>query len=274
MKKYDIVLGAGCSFMNGDAIDNEMGKPMHVRPAMVLAKKLNCKEENLARTGSSNDRIFRNIFNWVESNSNPAFSPNFKNPLIIIGLSGTARYPVWNDFRKQWFDIQPANVGSYDDRGLSRVNENITDGYGNVKDLRFWQEYYIKWIYNSEKENEKLQRNVIMLHHYLKAKNVDYYLFNSLEDGLGDIKDKINYISFGILELIKQGKFKERDNRSGDCWVNWLMHEMENIDGNHFDKDEHLRSPIPPYGRQFCSGHPSPRAQEKLAERIYEELKK
>mgnify|MGYP006246309777 CR=1 FL=1 len=25
MKKYDVVLGAGCSFMNGDAICDEMG---------------------------------------------------------------------------------------------------------------------------------------------------------------------------------------------------------------------------------------------------------
>jgi hypothetical protein len=49
---------------------------------------------------------------------------------------------------------------------------------------------------------------------------------------------------------------------------------MEVIDGNDSAHDEHLRSPKPPYGRHFCNGHPSPRAQEKLVERIYKELDK
>jgi hypothetical protein len=275
MKNYDIVVGVGCSFMNGDAIcdknGNALKSPHRSRPAIFLSEKLNCNEVNLAATGSSNDGMFRRIYNWVEETSEvraettaETFNKN-KKTLMIIGLSGTARYPFWNRWRKQWYDLQPASIDAYDDTALTKVNKDITNGLGDVNELRNWQKYYIKWIYNQEQEDSKLQRNVMMLHYYLKAHNIDYYIFNSLEDSLGDIKDKINYISF---EVPYNKKFNE------DSWFNYLQYEMEVIDGNDSAHDEHLRSPKPPYGRHFCNGHPSPRAQEKLVERIYKELDK
>ena len=198
MKNYDTIVGVGCSFMNGDAVSDEDGFALNrqhkMRPAIFLSEKLNCNEVNLATTGSSNDGMFRRIYNWVEDNKN-------KKTLMIIGL-----------------------------------------------------------IYNQEQEDSKLQRNVMMLHYYLKGNNIDYYIFNSLEDSLGDIKDKINYISFKKPEI--------------DSWYRYLRYEMQEVDNNNFKDSVKYRSPKPPYGRQFCNGHPSPRAQEKLAERIYKELDK
>jgi|TARA_R110000824_G_scaffold98351_10_gene234707 hypothetical protein len=257
MKNYDTIVGVGCSFMNGDAISDKDGvalTPLHkMRPAIFLSEKLNCNEVNLAATGSSNDGMFRRIYNWVEDNKN-------KKTLMIIGLSGTARYPIWNRWRNRWFEIHPAHINSYDDTALTKVNKDITNGLGEVNELRNWQKYYIKWIYNQEQEDSKLQRNVMMLHYYLKGNNIDYYIFNSLEDSLGDIKDKINYISFKKPEI--------------DSWYRYLRYEMQEVDNNNFRESDKYRSPKPPYGRQFCNGHPSPRAQEKLAERIYKELDK
>ncbi len=257
MKKYELVVGVGCSYMNGDAIEDKNGNAYSAysnpRPAGILSKKLNCEEVNLARTGLSNDGIFRRIYDWVEQNKN-------KKTLMIIGLSGQARYPVQNRFTKKWYDLQPAHIDSYDDKALTKVNEHLTNGVGGVNELRKWQEYYIKWIYNEEQEDSKLQRNVMMLHYYLKGNNIDYYIFNSLEDSLGDIKDKINYISFKKPEI--------------DSWYRYLRYEMQEVDNNNFNDNVKYRSPKPPYGRQFCNGHPSPRAQEKLVERIYKELDK
>ena len=85
MKRYDVVVGVGCSFMNGDAILDKDGKAFkeadRIRPGRYLSKLLNCDEVNIAHTGSSNERIMREIYNWVESNT------KYKNPLIMIGLS-------------------------------------------------------------------------------------------------------------------------------------------------------------------------------------------
>ena len=73
MKMYDVVVGVGCSFMNGDAILDKDGKAFNetdrIRPGRYLSKLLNCDEVNIANTGSSNERIMREIYNWVESNT-------------------------------------------------------------------------------------------------------------------------------------------------------------------------------------------------------------
>jgi len=41
---YDVVVGVGCSFMNGDRIHSEDGKfiGQSYRPGLILSKKLNC----------------------------------------------------------------------------------------------------------------------------------------------------------------------------------------------------------------------------------------
>ena len=110
----------------------------------------------------------------------------------------------------------------------------------------------------------------MMLHHYLKGNNCDYRIHNSLEDSLGDIKDKINYISF------------QDDNYKGeDTWKNFLMWQMKHIDNESYEytsekgepKPTMYRSPFPPYGKRFCEGHPSPNANKELFKRIYEDLK-
>jgi len=110
----------------------------------------------------------------------------------------------------------------------------------------------------------------MMLHHYLKGNNCDYRIHNSLEDSLGDIKDKINFLSF-----------KDENYKGEDTWKGYLMWQMKNIDNEPYDdpiekgspKPKKYRSPFPPYGKRFCEGHPSPNANKELAERIYEDLK-
>ena len=66
-----------------------------------------------------------------------------------------------------------------------------------------------------------------MLHYYLKAKGCDYRIHNSLEDNLGDIKDKINYISF------QDDKYTEQD-----AWKPYMMWQMKNIDGEEYDESK------------------------------------
>ena len=87
--KYDVIVNVGCSFMNGDQILNEQRKVFHEKdrltPGFYLSKMLSVSLINLAASGSSNESMFVRIYDWVEKNK------VFKNPLFIIGLSGTHR---------------------------------------------------------------------------------------------------------------------------------------------------------------------------------------
>jgi hypothetical protein len=263
---YDVVVNFGCSFMNGDRIVDKDGIFIGEQfvSAKLLSKKLNCNYIHFARTGSSNERIIKNIYNWVESNT------TYKSPLIIIGLSGTARWMFYSKHLKNYFDLQPAQIKSYDDIALQRVNKKVTNNGESVHKLREWLEYYMSWIYDINEYDLKLQRSVMMLHHYLKGNNCDYRIHNSLEDSLDDIKDKINFLSF-----------KDEDYKGEDCWYGYLRWQMENIDKEQFESIQEgpypvinkFRSPVPPYGKRFCEGHPSPNANKELCDRIYESLK-
>ena len=264
---YDVVVGVGCSFMNGDRILNNDGKCIGKQfvSGLVLSEKLKCDYVHMSRTGSSNERMFKNIYEWVESNNETG---HYEKPLFIIGLSGTARYMFYSEHKEQYFELQPARVDSYDDEALTSINEKLTDKVGKLKDLRNWLVYYMKWLYNDEQNDLKLQREVMMLHHYLKGNNCDYRILNAIQDSLGDIKDKINYITF-----------QDDEYKGTDTWYQYLRWQMKHIDNEEFEcMDENgkqkYRNPFPPFGKRFCEGHPSPNANKELFERIYDDLKK
>ncbi len=192
---YDVVVGVGCSFMNGDRIVDNDGKCIgrDFVSTKLLSEKLECDYVHMGTTGSSNERMFKNIYEWIENNNETG---HYEKPLFVIGLSGTARWMFRSQHLKRYFDLQPAHIQNYDDEALEKVNFKVTDHMESVDKLREWLEYYMTWIYDIEEHDLKLQRSVMMLHHYLKGNNCDYRIHNSLEDSLGDIKDKINYISF------------------------------------------------------------------------------
>ena len=164
---YDVVVGVGCSFMNGDRIVDKDG--VYVGKDMVasklLAEKLSCDYLHMGRTGSSNERMFKNIYEWVENNNKTGY---YEKPLFIIGLSGTARWMFYSQHLKRYFDLQPAHVQAYTDDALEQVNTKVTDQVASVDKLREWLEYYMTWIYDIGEHNLKLQRSVMMLHHYLR----------------------------------------------------------------------------------------------------------
>ena len=128
--------------------------------------------------------------------------------------------------------------------------------------LRSWLEYYYKWFYSDEHNDKKLQQEITFLHYYLKGNNCDYRLHNSLQDSLGSIKSKINYVSF-----------QDEHYQGEDCWYKYLCWQMKEIDKEEFNDNVRFRRNQPPWGKRFCDGHPSPNANKELFERIYESLK-
>ena len=255
---YDVVVNFGCSFMNGDRVRDENGVSLQseVVASKLLSDKLNCDFVNLAKTGAANDTIFRRLYRWVESNT------TYKNPLMIIGLSGTARFSYFSEHMNRFYNIHPAHINSYDDKSLEVMNERVTNNFEKPNVLRNWMEYYYKWFYSDEHNDKKLQQEIMFLHHYLKGNNCDYRLHNSLQDSLGDIKSKINYISF-----------LDNDYTEEDCWYEYLHWQVYNVDKEDYNDNVRFRRNQPPWGKRFCDGHPSPNANKELFDRIYESLK-
>ena len=256
--KYDVIVNVGCSYMNGDQILDEQGKipnrENRLTPGFYLSKMLSVSLINLAASGSSNESMFVRIYDWIEKNK------VFKNPLFIIGLSGTHRMRVWSEKKNRYYDLHPANIHDYKKDGLSRLSEKITGSKFEAKNLQSWCTWYNKFIYSNEVEDKKLQRNIMWMQSYLKENGCDYRLHNSLEDSLGDIKSKINYITF-----------IDENYKGYDSWKDYLNWQMKHIDGE--DDNSKTRNPKPPYGKRFCNGHPSPHANKELAKRIFEDLK-
>jgi len=257
--KYDVIVNVGCSFMNGDQILDEQRKALNeenkLTPGFYLSKMLSVSLINLAASGSSNESMFVRIYDWVEKNK------VFKNPLFIIGLSGTHRMRVWSEKKNRYYDLHPGRINDYKGDKLSELSEKITGLNSEGENLQSWCTWYNKFIYSNEVEDKKLQRNIMWMQSYLKENGCDYRLHNSLEDSLGDIKSKINYITF------IDDNYKEYDS-----WFEYLCWQMKNIDGEDFENTKH-RNPCPPYGKRFCYGHPSPNANKELAQRIFEDLK-
>ena len=255
---YDVVVNFGCSFMNGDRVLDEDIKNLQqeIVASKLLSDKLNCDFVNLEKTGGANDTIFRRLYRWVESNT------EYKNPLMIIGLSGTARFSYFSEHHDRFYNLHPHQINSYDEKSLGVMNERVTNNIEKPSVLRSWLEYYYKWFYSVEHNDRKLQQEIMFLHHYLKGNNCDYRLHNSLQDSLGNIKSKINYVSF-----------QDEHYQGEDCWYQYLCWQMKEIDKEDFNDHIRFRRNQPPWGKRFCDGHPSPNANKELFERIYESLK-
>ena len=70
MKKFKYLLANGCSFTLGSCMYEEEWEYRQNlnRFSKKLADKLNLEEINISTGGSSNDRIFRTTFDWIENN--------------------------------------------------------------------------------------------------------------------------------------------------------------------------------------------------------------
>ena len=92
MKKFKYLLANGCSFTLGscmydvETFIDQTEKREKNRFSKKLADKLNLEEINISTGGSSNDRIFRTTFDWIENNKEKV-----KDTLFVIGLSDNLR---------------------------------------------------------------------------------------------------------------------------------------------------------------------------------------
>ena len=77
----------GCSFTWGDELSNRDS-----RYASLLANKLNCKLVDLSMNGSSNERILRTTFDYLQDPKT-----DLENLIVVIGWSGISRTEIYNN---------------------------------------------------------------------------------------------------------------------------------------------------------------------------------
>jgi hypothetical protein len=112
MKKYKYLFANGCSFVLGrstgtvDTKDDNAFVSMEHRFSAILAKKLGCEDINLGSGNSSNNKIVRRTYEWVNENSDKC-----KDTLVVLGTSQFYRdikepHVNWPEFVKHSSEIK------------------------------------------------------------------------------------------------------------------------------------------------------------------------
>ena len=57
---------------------------------------------------------------WVENNNETG---HYEKPFVLIGLTDLARYQFKSKLNNMWYDLQPAQIDTYDDDSLKNYNE-------------------------------------------------------------------------------------------------------------------------------------------------------
>ena len=131
----------GCSFTWGDELSNR-----NSRYASLLSNKLNYELVDNSMCGSSNERILRTTFDYLQDPKT-----DLENLLVVIGWSGISRTELYND---GWDTITPTMMGT-DKRAI---------------------EYY-QWIQSEQQDNLKFYNQVLLLQLWLEKHNVKYFMF-------------------------------------------------------------------------------------------------
>lgn len=266
--KYDAIVALGCSYINGSNILYEDGSyaGKDYRASKILSKELGIPEINLSWPGGSNERIFREAYNWVIGNS------TYKNPLFIIGLTGITRTSVYSVYRDSFFDMHIFDFPKKEKDGyLPILNERTEKLLGPGVDSKIfenWVEVSTKYFFDLDATENILQREVMFLDSFLKMRGFNYILFNSINDSIGPIKDKINYFSFDLQNLEARHRNSDGYDQEAlhDCWYHYLRERHTEVceDFNNYS----YRSAKPEWGKWFCGGHPSPNANRDLVDKL------
>jgi len=247
MKKYDLVIGAGCSFMTGACIRNNIDELIghnHV-PIKYLSDKLKCDYFNLAKIGSSNDRILSSVFNYFEE-----VHDDMKK-IVIIGLSGLFRMHLQPDVN--FLPSYLLEIGK--PKKILENYEGLTE-----KELKLFAKLCLTYFYDEVFLRKKLKERIKLLANYLDTKNVDYIIFNSLT-------------AFPNLNKILPNKNTILFENQEDIWNQSLLDKNKKLTKETpFSERPNIVSPHPPWGRYFCADHPSPHANKDLADLLYKKI--
>lgn len=256
--KYDCIATFGCSFMHGAQIFDENRKWVGKKntASRFLADYFKIPEINYSHPGYGNDSILRTLYRFFKEH-------NYSNPLVIIGISGLSRREIYSNANKRFYDHHIFDYTDDEEKNLPRLKARSAKLLGTeekYKDLKTWLTLEQKYFFNLEMEEEKLEWKILFTQGFLKSKNIDSIFLNSISDHIPNIKNKINFLSFKQYDKEVFGKTDKPDT-----FYDFLSaHFYKEYGKGSWDRELTLRSDQPPYGKYFCSGHPSPGGNKML----------
>ena len=199
MKQYDLIVGIGCSFMEGGGLDNpEIHKILNglnetasndIREKFkyennfisFLSKFLNCNYINLGESMSSNDLIFKKIYDYFRFINNT----DEKVKILFVGqLSMFTRQHVYYDYAKKFVKINRAEF-----------SDPPFYGSPEFKPLYDYYKNYLSFIYNETDVVYNLEKNMELYTNYLKNKDVDC-IWLAYDGTPSQFIDSDNFIKF------------------------------------------------------------------------------
>jgi hypothetical protein len=174
MKQYDLVVGFGCSFLDGGGLDNpQIYKKLNKVDSILglgnstefkhknnfisyLAKLLNSEYTKVATAGSSNELIFENIFNYFNNKK-------IDKKILMVGqISIFSRIHVYYEKTKEFKKLNQLDF-----------NSPPFNGQDKYKELYQYYETYLKYIYNSDVVYNKIVRDITIYTNWLESMGID-----------------------------------------------------------------------------------------------------
>lgn len=182
------------------------------RFSKVLSDKLNCEEINIATGGSSNDRIFRTTFDWIENNKE-----KIKNTLFIIGLTHWARKDLYS------VNLQDYIISSEIFQDFDRIANDVNCKQEEVKQ---WRDFELKYLTDEDEIEKKVIRDCVLLDSLITQLNGDVIFFNGLRES-NIIHPKLNFLQF------------DSKHYKGYDWCHFIRKHDPTWDGGHPNEQHH-----------------------------------
>ena len=156
MKKYDLIIGFGCSFMEGGGLDNQtIHMRMHGLETPIslneteefryknnfiayLAELYNCEYINFAESRCPNDLIFENIYKYFNNNVSD------KKILLVGQISLFNRIYAYYEPIEKFVKVSAL-----------RWEDHPFNSEPQMKELYDYFERHLKYIYNEDAEYKK-----------------------------------------------------------------------------------------------------------------------
>jgi|15BtaG_2_1085339.scaffolds.fasta_scaffold00336_15 hypothetical protein len=214
---YDKVVVTGCSYVEGQKkSENHFGR--------VLSRHFDSTYINLGSPGSSNDYSYLRLIKYLNNSwKNEKFikkNMDCKDDdrlLVVFGVTYFIRLHEWN------------NIIDNHDTILVGASKNILDfcqkitEFESEEDRQKYLNFYMKYFYNEEFFQNKLEDKLIFLHNYLKNRNGKLIVFNSI-DGFEPTQNCLNFFRF----VTEENNWKSHcvDKHKNEGWE-WNGHPSE-----------------------------------------------
>ena len=152
MKKYKYLVAQGCSFTQGGSMYKDEDKQQLLfeknRFSKKLSDKLNIEEINIAGGGRSNDRIFRELFYWVEENEEKV-----KDSLFVVGLTDSFRKDLYSLYKDKYI------ISSEIFQDIGSIAEDCN---ASKKEVEQWRNFELKYLIDEDEIEKKIIRDCVL----------------------------------------------------------------------------------------------------------------